>query len=185
MGKPNSFVSYGPQWAEAGSSPFRYFKSMVTEGGIVAPMIIAGFSVEPENVIHHGMVTVMDIAPTFYEAAGTGYPAYFKGRPVYPIKGKSMMGLISGKEKKLHDDGHIFALEHLQRAMLIQGPWKIVNNNPPFHPDSFQLYNLENDLSESNDLRDQEPSKYNELLEEWTLFSRKIDARFPIPDNTE
>ncbi|WP_373395694.1 sulfatase-like hydrolase/transferase [Algoriphagus halophilus] len=32
MGKVNSFISYGPQWAEAGSSPFKYFKGFTTEG---------------------------------------------------------------------------------------------------------------------------------------------------------
>ena len=40
MGNSNSYISYGPQWAEAGSSPFRYFKDFATQGGINTTMII-------------------------------------------------------------------------------------------------------------------------------------------------
>ncbi|HCM74878.1 MAG TPA: sulfatase [Cytophagales bacterium] len=40
MGKENSFVSYGPQWAQAGAAPFNRFKGYTTEGGIVSPIVI-------------------------------------------------------------------------------------------------------------------------------------------------
>jgi len=42
MGKPSSFVSYGPQWAQAGAAPFKLFKAYSTEGGVVTPLIISG-----------------------------------------------------------------------------------------------------------------------------------------------
>jgi arylsulfatase len=42
MGRPGSFVSYGPQWAQAGAAPFSRFKTYTREGGIVAQMITAG-----------------------------------------------------------------------------------------------------------------------------------------------
>ena len=42
MGRASSFVSYGPQWAEAGSAPFQRHKGYTREGGITAPMIISG-----------------------------------------------------------------------------------------------------------------------------------------------
>ena len=75
MGKPDSFISYGPQWAEAGSAPFRYFKGQTTEGAFTAPMLMSGPGVEPTGGIHHGFTTLMDMAPTFYEIAETDYPA--------------------------------------------------------------------------------------------------------------
>ena len=78
MGKPNSFISYGSGWATAGSSPFRYFKEFTTEGGINTPMIMAGPYVERKNEIIDGFVTLMDIAPTFYEVAQTKYPKNLK-----------------------------------------------------------------------------------------------------------
>ncbi|MCH8136396.1 MAG: sulfatase-like hydrolase/transferase [Proteobacteria bacterium] len=42
MGTAESFVSYGIPWAEAGSAPFKRYKGYMREGGMTAPMIIAG-----------------------------------------------------------------------------------------------------------------------------------------------
>ncbi|MGB5893895.1 MAG: arylsulfatase [Ignavibacteriaceae bacterium] len=181
MGKPNSFISYGPQWAEAGSAPFRYFKGQVTEGGIIAPMIISGPGVEMKNKTYDGLVTLMDIAPSFYQAAGTEYPATFRNKKIYPLKGKSFMNLIFGTTEQVHDKEYVFGLEHHGRAMLRKGNWKIVNNSPPFQPKNFQLYNLFKDLAELNDLRNQEKDKYEELMKEWLKFSNEIRVQFPAP----
>ena len=52
MGKPSSYVSYGPQWAEAGNAPFRYYKGYTTEGGLIAPMVLAGPGVRRTGEIH-------------------------------------------------------------------------------------------------------------------------------------
>ena len=51
MGTADSFVSYGPQWAEASSAPFQKHKGYTREGGMVAPMIIAGPGVAASGVI--------------------------------------------------------------------------------------------------------------------------------------
>jgi arylsulfatase len=185
MGKPNSFISYGPQWAEAGSAPFRYFKGQVTEGGIIAPMIISGYGVEKKNEIYSGLITLMDIAPSFYQAAGTEYPSTFRNKKLYPLRGKSFMNLISGTTEQVHDEGYVFGLEHRGRAMLRKGNWKIVNNNPPFQPENFKLYNLFNDLAELNDVREEEKGKYDELMREWLKFSKEIKAQFPTPEGKE
>lgn len=181
MGDPNSFISYGPQWAEAGSAPFRYFKGEITEGGIIAPMIISGPGVKRKNEIFGGLVTVMDIAPSVYEAAGTEYPETFRDRKVYPLKGKSIMDFIAGRTDEVHDENYVFGLEHREKTMLRKGDWKIVNNNPPFHPDSFRLYNLSGDIAELYDLKEPEWDKFSELMEEWKKFSTEIRAQFPTP----
>ncbi len=65
MGGPDSFVSYGASWAEAGTAPFKRHKGYTSEGGITAPMIIAGPGVNYRDEVYRGLVTVMDLAPTF------------------------------------------------------------------------------------------------------------------------
>jgi arylsulfatase A-like enzyme len=185
MGTVDSYISYGPQWAEAGSSPFRYFKGQLTEGGNVAPMIIAGRGVERINDTFHGLVTVMDIAPTFYELAGTSYPDSYKNKKLFPMKGSSLKGLLSKTEIQVHTDDYVFGLEHAGRAMLRKGDWKILSNDRPFSRDSFKLYDLSNDLAELNDLREMEPEKYQELLNEWDQFAEEIRVQFPPPRRGE
>ena len=181
MGQPNSFISYGPQWAEASSSPFKYFKQQTTEGGIIAPMIISGPAIEEGGIIHHGLVTLMDVAPTFYEVAKAEYPETHNNKNLYPLKGNSIMPLATGIADKVHDDDYVFGLEHRNRAMIRKGDWKITNTTRPFDTANFELYNLSNDLAELNNLKESEPEKYQELLLEWTKFSEEIKVQVPTP----
>ena len=181
MGQTNSFISYGPQWAEAGSSPFQYFKELTTEGGVMAAMIIAGPNIERKNEIHDGFVTLMDIAPTFYEVAQTKYPAKFKDNDIYPLRGNSLIPFTSGKENQIHSSDYVFGLEHNELAMIRKGDWKITNIMRPFLEENFKLYNLSQDLAELHDLKESEPEKYKEMIEEWRKFSNEIKVQISIP----
>ena len=181
MGQTSSFISYGPQWAEAGSSPFRYYKGLTTQGGIIAPMIISGQNVTKNNVINDGFVTLMDLAPTFYEVAQADYPKKFEENEIYPLKGNSLMPVVTGNADQIHSSEYVFGLEHNNRAMIRKGDWKITNIESPFLEENFKLYNLSQDLAELNDLKESEPEKYNELLEEWRKFSNEVSVQIPAP----
>ncbi|WP_298538000.1 arylsulfatase [uncultured Algibacter sp.] len=185
MGQPNSFISYGPQWAEAGSSPFRHYKGLTTEGGINAPMIITGPNIERNNEIHDEFVTLMDIAPTFYEAAQAVYPEKFEGNEIYPLKGNSLMPFVSGKSDQIHSSEYVFGLEHGSLAMIRKGDWKITNIMRPFLEENFKLYNISQDLAEINDLKESEPEKYKELLREWRKFTNEVKVQIPPPSSKE
>lgn len=174
MGEASSFISYGPAWAEAGSSPFRLYKGFATEGGMLAPMIIAGQGVHLENTISHDFLSVMDLAPTFYELAGISYPEKYGGKGVYPLKGESLLPFLSGRSGRIHSEDYVFGMEHYGHAMLRKGNWKITNTNIPLKEENFRLYDLSADLAEMHDLRTDEPQTYMELLEEWRKFSREI-----------
>ncbi len=180
MGNFNSYISYGPQWAEAGSSPFKFYKNFATEGGTNTPMIISGPNIK-SNKIHHGFASVMDLAPTFYELAEVSYPATFKGKEVYPLKGNSLMPFATGATDEIHNSDYVFGLEHYGNAMIRKGDWKITNI-PPFKIENFKLYNIANDVAEIYDLKDAEPEKYAELLEEWKKFSKEIKLKEPSED---
>jgi len=181
MGMPDSYVSYGPQWAEAGTSPFRYFKDYATQGGINTPMIICGPRVSRRGEIHHGFASVQDLAPTFYELAGIDYPETWKERKVYPLRGSSLLPFVSGHTREIHSDPFVFALEHHGNAMLRKGRWKITNFIRPFSVENFALYDLSADLGEQMDLREAEPAIYEEMLREWAAFSREIQMQTPPP----
>jgi len=185
MGQPNSFISYGPQWAEAGTSPFRYFKEFTTEGGINTPMIITGQNIERKNEICDGFVTVMDIAPTFYEVAHTTYPEKFEDHDLFPLKGNSLIPILSGQTNQIHTSDYVFGLEHNNLAMIRKGDWKITNVTIPFREENFKLYNLSQDLAENHDLKETEPEKYRELVEEWEKFSKEIKVQIPDRQGNE
>ena len=181
MGNANSYISYGPQWAEAGSSPFRYFKDFATQGGINTTMIIKGPNVNRKNEIHHGFTSLLDLAPTFYDVAGISYPEDYNENKVYPLKGNSLIPFVSGKTNEIHDSEYVFAMEHYGNAMLRKGNWKITNFKRPFVIENFALYNISNDLGEQINLKETEEEKYEEMLNEWMKFSNEIKIQTPTP----
>ncbi len=183
MGNANSYISYGPQWAEAGSSPFRYYKDYATQGGINTTMIISGPKVNRKNEIHHGFTSLLDLAPTFYDVANITYPNDFKGNEVYPLKGNSLVPFISGKTNEIHNPDYVFAIEHYGNAMVRKGNWKITNYIRPFVLENFALYNLSNDIGEQIDLKATEPEKYEEMLMEWMKFVNEVKVQIPTPSS--
>ena len=179
MGNEASLVSYGPPWAEACSAPFRYFKEYTTNGGILAPMILSGPMVSRQNTVHHGPVTVMDLAPTIYNATGISYPGQWEGHSLYPLQGVSLIPFASGRDSVVHPPDYGFGMEHSGYTMYRKGQWKINNSIRPFEEKNFELYHLDTDPGESNNLRKQAPEKYEELLEEWRSFAGETRLQLP------
>ena len=176
MGGPDSFVSYGPAWAEAGSAPFKRHKGFTSEGGITAPMIMAGRGVSRRNEINRNYLTVMDLAPTFIEIANAQYP---RDGQVQAMRGKSMAAFLQGSTDAVHGEDHLTTQFHRGRAYLRLGDWKITHLEHPFDESGFALYNLQADPGETTDLTDTHPEKREELLSLWREQRKELGVVLP------
>ena len=182
MGSPSSFVSYGPQWAQAGTAPFKLFKAFATEGGIVTPLIVSGKCVKRKAGLQKGFINVMDLAPTFLELAGIKYPETYHNKKIKPMLGESFLPFISGKTNIIHHSNYVYGLEHDGQCLLIKGNWKITNITKPFDESAFALYNLAEDMGETKDLSKSNASKFKEMMKEWEIFKKKVGV---IPKGKE
>lgn len=176
MGTADSFVSYGPQWAEASSAPFQRHKGYTREGGIVAPMIISGAGVAVTGVIDSSYVTVMDLAPTFLEIAGAQYPV---DDSIKPMLGTSLNNFLAGEADIVHGDDYVTILSHGGRAFLRQGQWKIVTTDKPFDESKFELYDVVADPGEIRNLAKLEPEKLAELIALWRIKRKEMGIVLP------
>ncbi len=176
MGTRASFVSYDYKWAEAGSAPFSRTKTFTREGGIVAPMIMAGPGVSAPGTLNRSYITVMDLAPTFIELGDASYPA---DGSVQAMLGESMAGLLSGRAERVHDDDYVTTLYHRGRAFLRQGPWKIVTLDGPFDEADFELFNVVDDPGETTNLAETEADRYEALIELWRSERRRLGIVLP------
>ena len=174
MGKPSSFVSYGPQWAQAGAAPFKLFKAYSTEGGVVTPLIVSGKDVKRVAGFQKVFLNVMDLAPTFLELANIKYPEKYNNKEISPMLGESFLSFIGGKTNIIHHNNYVYGLEHDGQCLLIKGNWKITNITKPFDESAFALYNLANDIGETKDLSKSNLLKFKEMLQEWEIFKKKV-----------
>jgi arylsulfatase len=171
IGAENSFNSYGGAWAEVGSAPFRLHKGDVTEGGIRVPAIVhfAGGKLEPG--IRREFASVMDIMPTFLELAGAEHPGeQYQGRKALPVAGKSMLSYLEGAAKQVHEKPLYGFSIHMAQG-LQSGPWKIVKLPPPKGDDRWQLYNLDQDPGETQDLASSQPERLSDMILQWQSFA--------------
>jgi arylsulfatase len=118
----------------------------------------------------------MDLAPTFLELAGAEYPA---GGAVQPMRGESINDFLAGTSDAVHDENYLTVLSHKGRALVRQGKWKLSNLEYPFDEAEFELFDLEADPGETNDLAGSEPEKYQELLELWRTQRRNLGIVLP------
>ena len=169
-GPADSFLSYGLPWANASNTPFRLYKHWVHEGGISTPLI----AYWPAVIKQGGKITpqtghLIDIMATCLDVSGTDYPETHKGKPITPLEGKSLLPILKGKQRKGHD---VIYWEHEGNRAVRQGKWKIVSR----HPGDWELYDLEADRTELNDLAPDHPDKVKQLARLYQAWAHRVGA---------
>lgn len=171
LGRPNSFIWYGPRWAQAATAPSRLHKAFTTEGGIRVVGFITWPGFARQSEIGTAFTTVMDIAPTVLELAGTAHPGtVYRGREVEPMRGRSLVPYLSCTVEKVHDADTGTGWELFGRRAIRQGDWKALYLPAPYGPGAWQLYDLSADRGEIEDLAAARPDKLAELLGLWDRY---------------
>lgn len=171
LGRPSSYIWYGPRWAQAATAPSRLHKAFTTEGGIR----VVGFATWPgferQAEIGTAFTTAMDIAPTVLELAGVEHPgSSYRGREIEPMRGRSLVGYLSGAVDSVHDAETGTGWELFGRRAIRQGDWKALYLPAPYGPGAWQLYDLSADPGEIHDLAADHPDKLAELVGLWDRY---------------
>lgn len=178
MGHKNSYTLYGAGWARAGAPGFRLYKGFPTEGGTHVP----AFMLTPNQQggdINKALLSVKDIAPTLLGLAHIKHPGtQYKGKPIEPMTGHSILPRLAGASGKQKDDRLIFG-ELMGKRSLRSGSWKLVHIAKPHGNDQWQLYNLDSDPGERHDLSSQQADKKEMLLRLWSGYERDNNIIYP------
>ena len=172
--KEGYFLSYGGAWANASNTPYREYKHWVHEGGIGTPFIVHWPGVIPEDkqgqlISEYGFLP--DIMATFIEAANTKYPEEYKGNKIVPTSGKSLIPLFKGENKRIHTEPIFW--EHEGNKAVRLGKYKLVSKWNPKIETAWELYDLENDRTEMNDLAKSLPEKVAEMDKMYQDWARE------------
>lgn len=172
-GGPNTFPHYSVGWAHAGDTPFQWTKQVASHFGGTRNGAIVHWPArikakgEVRSQFHH----VIDVAPTVLEAAGLPEPTSVNGTKQHPIDGVSMVYTFAEPKAKerhttqyfemfgnraIYHDGWVAATRH-------SIPWLANAPLPPFNEDRWELYNVDEDFSQSNNLAEKYPEKLKEL----------------------
>jgi len=171
-GGPGTFPHFAIGWAWAGNTPFQWTKQVASHfGGTRNGMVIHW----PERLTARGEVRsqfhhVVDVAPTALEAAGVPQPKSVNGVAQRPMDGVSMLYTFddpaaAGRRttqyfemfgnRGIYHDGWVACTRH-------SIPWLMVPL-PAVKDDVWELYDVEKDFSQADDLAAREPARLEEL----------------------
>lgn len=180
IGNKNSYAWYGPRWAQAATAPSWLYKTFASEGGIHVPLLLHYPKLKSSQPrITHTFTTVMDILPTFLDLAGAQvHDGHYKGREVAPVRGKSWRkfledektGTANENKFSVHDTDETIGWELFGHAAVRKGDWKLTFIQKPRGPEKWQLFNLHLDPGETQDLSEEYPAIYEELLQDWEKY---------------
>jgi len=161
MGSAETFLCLGPGFSSAANTPHRRHKTWVHEGGISTPLIASW----PAGIAAHGELRhtpghVIDIVPTILELAGIPKPTDWKGQPMPPAPGKSLVAAL--KSDVTIERPSLWWLHEDNKAIRV-GDYKIVAAKG----DAWELYDLKTDRAEQNNLAAKMPEKVKELADLW------------------
>lgn len=170
IGKGNSYVWYGEHWAQAATAPSRLYKAHTSEGGIRTPAFIKHKEFQRQGISHE-FLTVMDLLPTLLDTLNVQHPGkQYKGRELVPLRGKSILPYLQIQQDYIHSQDHVTGWELFGQKALRKGDWKALFIPAPNGPNKWQLYNLVEDVGETDDLAERYPEKLKELLEDWKVY---------------
>jgi hypothetical protein len=194
LGSDRTYNHYPVGWAHAMDTPFQWTKQVASHfGGTRNGMAVSW----PARIKAHGEIRpqfhhVIDILPTILEAAGIQAPMMLNGTSQMPFEGVSMAYTFDDGKAPMRHTTQYFEIA-ANRGLYHDGwmasttplrfPWVVSGVDPD--PDAFpwELYNVAQDFSQSNNLAKQNPEKLEELKALFLIEAAKhnvlpIDSSF-------
>jgi arylsulfatase len=193
IGLPGTSPHYAVGWAWAGDTPFQWMKQVAshfggTRNGMVVtwPDWIADVG-SKRFQFHH----VIDIVPTILDVLGIAEPTMMDGVAQKPIEGVSMAYTFDREHadapsthvtqyfemlgnRAIYRDGWIACCRHGRL------PWQ-TTGSAPFEEDRWELYHLDEDFSQADDLAQQYPELLRELQDLFLVEAARYDV-LPLDD---
>ncbi len=181
-------------WSWAFDSPFTWFKQNASKlGGIRQGMVISWPGhIKDKGALREQFCHIIDIVPTILEASGISAPDYVDGIKQKPIEGTSLLYTFdekNAKEPSRHKTQYFemmgqWALYHegwLLSTQVNRAPWEAFGaaNADPLNNQVLELYDLNKDFSQSQNLADKNPDKVKEMKNMFIEEAKKYQV-FPM-----
>ena len=190
LGGPETEPHYPVGWAWAGNTPFQWVKQVASHlGGTRNPMVVSWpAKIKPDDRPRDAFLHLVDVVPTILEAANIPMPETVDGFEQKPLAGQSFLSSFDNPEyrgrseqyfeifsnRSFYQDGWKANAQHTRpwRQDLAPGNWQ---------NDTWELYHLEDDFSEANDLARDHPQKLAELKSKFDSAAERYSV-YPLDD---
>src|SRR6266481_2748592 len=181
-------------WSWAFDTPFTWFKQNASKlGGIRQCMAISWPGhIKDKGALREQFMHVIDVVPTLLEVTGISAPESVDGIKQAPVEGTSFAYTFdpkNAKESSRHKTQYFemmgqWALYHegwMLSTKVNRAPWEVTGpaNTDPLNNQVLQLYNLDKDFSQSQNLADKQPAKVKAMKQMFIAEAKKYQV-FPM-----
>ncbi|WP_443939196.1 arylsulfatase [Pedobacter sp. MW01-1-1] len=179
LGGPKHYNHFPSAWAWAMDAPFQWTKQVASHfGGMRNPMIIDWPArIKDKGGLRSQFIHTIDIVPTLYEAIGITPPLELNGVTQKPIEGISFAYTFNKdgsnakgrRQTQYFEMGSARGLYHdgWMASAISFPPWQPLRTG--FDPDKqkWELYNIDSDFSQADDLAAKYPEKLRQMQDMW------------------
>ena len=171
IGTPNSYNHYAVGWAHAMDTPYQWTKQVASHWGGTRNGTIVSWpnGIEARGEIRNQFAHAIDVAPTVLEAAGIPEPATVHGVTQRPYEGTAMNYTFDDADAAERHETQYFEMLG-NRAIYHKGWTAVAKHKDPWlasahglDDDVWELYNIEEDWTQSHDLAAEEPARLAHL----------------------
>ncbi|MHA3786936.1 arylsulfatase [Flavobacterium hauense] len=186
LGGPKHYNHFTAEWAWAMCTPFQWTKQVASHfGGTRNPMIISWpAKIKDKGGLRSQFTHTIDVVPTLYEVIGITPPETVNGIPQKPIEGISFAYTFNDAKAKEKHTTQYFEMA-VNRGIYHNGwmasalsfaPWN--PNRGAFDPDKqkWELYKVDEDFTQANDLAAKNPQKLREMQDLWWVEAAKYNV---------
>jgi len=190
LGGPETEPHYPVGWAWASNTPFQWVKQVASHlGGSRNPMVVWWpAKIKHDDKPRDAFLHLVDVLPTILEAAHVPMPKSVDGIEQKPLAGKSFLASFTDPGFRGRDEQYFEILSN--RSIYSNGwkadaqhtlPWRQDLAPGNWDQDRWELYNLNEDFSEANDLAAKMPEKVAEMKELFDAAAGKYHV-YPLDD---
>lgn len=169
IGGPDTHSNFPHGWAMASNTPLRRYKQNTHGGGIRDPLVISWPNRLPaRGEVRPHFAHACDLVPTVLDLIGLAPPQRVNGVDQMPLEGESFAASLLDPAAAPRSKPQYF--EMFGHRGLWKDGWKAVAFHPPgapFDDDRWELFHLDADFSETDDLAEQEPARLAGLIDAW------------------
>jgi arylsulfatase A-like enzyme len=190
LGGPRTYNHYPVGWAHAMDAPMQWTKQIASHfGGTRNGLVISWPArIKDKGGLRSQFCHVIDIVPTIYEAAKITPPTILDGVEQKPLEGVSLVYTFDDAKAPTRHGTQYFEMFG-NRAIYKDGwmanttplrlPWVTIGYEPS--PDDFkwELYNINEDFSQANNLAEQNPEKLKGLQDAFEIEAKKYNV-YPL-----
>ncbi|MCA9027683.1 MAG: arylsulfatase [Planctomycetaceae bacterium] len=191
LGTEKHYNHFPAAWAWAMDTPFQWTKQIASHFGGTRNGLAISWpkGIKARGEVRHQFHHVIDIAPTILELVGVEMPAQFNGVAQKPVEGVSLAYTFEDAKAKDRRTTQYFEMLGNQgiyhdgwMASAIRGvPWLSENKPGDLLDMPWELYHIDEDFSQANDLAEKHPEKVQELVKLFFAEGSKYNV-LPLDD---